>query len=145
VRPFVRAVNVRRIDVVVLILGFLVGGLVIGALARLAVPGPDPMPIWFTIAIGIAGSVVASLIGQLLFDEASGGYLIALLGAIGIVIAYRRFVQGRGVMGPGAQRMPSRGIGIREELEEKLRDLREAGLLSEEEFELKRAQLRSRA
>jgi hypothetical protein len=40
--------------------------------------------------------------------------------------------------------MPARGIGVREELEEKLRDLRDAGLLSEEEFEVKRAQLRSR-
>lgn len=120
------------------------GGLIIGALARLAVPGPDPMPIWFTIAIGVAGSVVAGLVGQIVFDEPGGGYLIALLAAIAIVIAYRRFVQRRGITGPEAKRMPARGIGVRGELEEKLRDLRDAGLLSEEEFEVKRAQLRSR-
>lgn len=117
----------------------------IGALARLAVPGPDPMPLWFTIAVGVTGSVIAGVAGQILFDDPGGGYLIALLAAIGIVIAYRRFVQGRPIMGPEARRMPTRGIGVREELEEKLRDLREAGLLSEEEFELKRAQLRSRS
>jgi uncharacterized membrane protein YeaQ/YmgE (transglycosylase-associated protein family) len=122
----------------------LVGGLVIGALARLAVPGPDPMPIWFTIAIGVAGSITAGVIGQIVFDEPGGGYLIALLAAIAIVIAYRRFVQRRGITGPDAKRMPARGFGVREDLEEKLRDLRDAGLLSEDEFEVKRAELRSR-
>jgi hypothetical protein len=102
------------------------------------------MPLWFTIAIGIAGSVIAGIVGQVVFDDPGGAYLIALLAAIAIVIAYRRFVQGRGITGPDASRMPSRGIGVREELEEKLGDLRDAGLLSEEEFEVKRAQLRSR-
>jgi hypothetical protein len=102
------------------------------------------MPIWFTIAIGVTGSVIAGIVGHIVFDDPGGGYLVALLAAIAIVIAYRRFVQGRGITGPDARRMPARGVGVREELEEKLRDLRDAGLLSEEEFELKRAQLRSR-
>jgi uncharacterized membrane protein YeaQ/YmgE (transglycosylase-associated protein family) len=123
----------------------LVGGLVIGALARLAVPGPDPMPIWFTMAIGVAGSVIAGIVGQIVFDEPGGGYLIALVAAIAIVIAYRRFVQRRGITGPDAKRMPLRGVGVRGELEEKLRDLRDAGVLTEDEFETKRAYLRSRA
>jgi uncharacterized membrane protein YeaQ/YmgE (transglycosylase-associated protein family) len=123
----------------------LVGGLVIGALARFAVPGPDPMPIWFTLAIGVAGSVLAGIVGQIVFDEPGGGYLIALLAAIAIVIAYRRFVQRRGITGPDAKRMPARGLGVRAELEEKLRDLRDAGLLTEDEFQTKRADLRSRA
>jgi uncharacterized membrane protein YeaQ/YmgE (transglycosylase-associated protein family) len=122
-----------------------VGGLVIGALARLAVPGPDPMPIWFTIAIGAAGSILAGLLSQWLFNDPNGGFVIALLAAIGIVIAYRRFVQGRGITGPDAKRVPTRGVGVRRELEEKLEDLREAGLLTPEEFELKRAELRRRS
>jgi uncharacterized membrane protein YeaQ/YmgE (transglycosylase-associated protein family) len=122
-----------------------VGGLVIGALARLAVPGPDPMPIWFTIAIGAAGSILAGLLSQWLFNDPNGGFVIALLAAIGIVIAYRRFVQGRGITGPDAKRVPTRGVGVRHELEEKLEDLREAGLLTPEEFELKRAELRRRS
>ena len=33
-------------------------GFVTGGLARLAVPGPDPMPVWLTVAIGLPGSVV---------------------------------------------------------------------------------------
>jgi hypothetical protein len=124
-----------------------VGGLVIGALARLGVPGPDPMPIWFTIAIGVAASIIAGIVGQLVFDDPSGGFVLALLAAIAIVVAYRRFVQGRGITGPDAGRMPTRGIGVaggRDELEQKLRDLRAAGLLTDEELEAKRAQLRSR-
>jgi uncharacterized membrane protein YeaQ/YmgE (transglycosylase-associated protein family) len=123
----------------------LVGGLIIGALARLAVPGPDPMPIWFTLLIGVAGSLIAGGVGQLLFDEPSAGFLVALLAAIAIVIGYRRFVQDRGITGPAAKRQPTRGVGVRADLEEKLDDLREAGLLTEEEFESKRAQVRSGA
>jgi uncharacterized membrane protein YeaQ/YmgE (transglycosylase-associated protein family) len=129
----------------VLIVGLLVGGLVIGALARLAVPGPDPMPIWFTIAIGAAGSILAGLLSQWLFNDPNGGFVIALLAAIGIVVAYRRFVQGRGITGPDAKRVPTRGVGVRQELEEKLEALRDAKLLTPEEFELKRAELRRRS
>jgi hypothetical protein len=101
------------------------------------------MPIWFTIAIGVGGSFVAGIIGQAIFEEPSGGFVVALVAAIGIVIAYRRFVQGRGITGPEAKRAPLRGVGVRGELEEKLGDLRAAGLLTDEEFEAKRAQLRS--
>ena len=35
------------------VLAILISGFVTGALARLAIPGPDPMPIWLTIAIGL--------------------------------------------------------------------------------------------
>jgi uncharacterized membrane protein YeaQ/YmgE (transglycosylase-associated protein family) len=121
-----------------------VGGLIIGLLARLAVPGPDPMPIWFTVAIGVAGAIGAGLASQVLFDDPNGGFLLALVAAIVIVIGYRRFVQRRGITGPDAKRPPTRGIGVRAELEEKLEDLREAGLLTPEEFEAKRTLLRSR-
>jgi membrane protein implicated in regulation of membrane protease activity len=109
------------------------------------VPGPDPMPLWFTIAIGVSGSFLAGLLSQWLFDDPNAGFVLALLAAVGIVIAYRRFVQGRGITGPEAQQAPTRGVGVRRELEEKLRDLRDAGLLTEAEFELKLAELRRRS
>ena len=44
------------------ILFILLWGLVVGGLARLAVPGPDPMPIWLTIAIGIGGSLIGGIV-----------------------------------------------------------------------------------
>lgn len=87
------------------IIAIVVGGLILGALARLAVPGPDPMPIWTTILIGVGGSFIGGMIGYVLFHR-PGGFLLALLCSIGLVIAYRRFVQGRTVTGPRSQLPP---------------------------------------
>jgi uncharacterized membrane protein YeaQ/YmgE (transglycosylase-associated protein family) len=96
-----------------------------GALARFAVPGPDPMPAWLTIAIGLAGSIVGAVVGAVL--SGGNGFVIsfASLGtAILLVIAYRRFVQQRPITGPDALRPPRRGIGIEHYRER----LRKAGL-----------------
>jgi membrane protein implicated in regulation of membrane protease activity len=106
----------------------LAGGLLIGALARLAVPGPDPMPLWATAALGVAGS--ASVL---------------------LLIVYRRVVQKRGITGPAAKERPTRGIGVHERALEqrsdadqlrKLERLRAAGVISEDEFERREAELR---
>ena len=75
------------------ILALLVSGLIIGALARLALPGPDPMGILATIGLGLAGTVVGGIVGGLLFG--AGGFVFALLGAILVLYLYRRFVQKR--------------------------------------------------
>ena len=83
----------------------LVGGFIVGGLARLAVPGPDPMPVWATIALGIAGSMVGGIIARLLFNT-WGGFLFAFLGAVLLLILYRKFVQHRPLTGPGAHRPP---------------------------------------
>ena len=96
-----------------------------GALARFAVPGPDPMPAWLTIAIGLVGSAVGAVVGAAL--SGGNGFVIsfASLGtAILLVIGYRRFVQQRPITGPGALRPPRRGIGIEHYRER----LRKAGL-----------------
>lgn len=96
-----------------------------GALARFAVPGPDPMPAWLTIAIGLVGSAVGAVVGAAL--SGGNGFVIsfASLGtAILLVIAYRRFVQQRPITGPDALRPPRRGIGIEHYRER----LRKAGL-----------------
>ena len=55
-------------DILVFVLFVLVGGLIVGLIARLAVPGPDPMSIWRTIVLGIVGSLVGALIAQLVGD-----------------------------------------------------------------------------
>ncbi|MFL5912063.1 MAG: hypothetical protein ACJ768_16005 [Gaiellaceae bacterium] len=39
------------------VIGVLISAFVTGGLARLAVPGPDPMPIWLTILVGLGGSL----------------------------------------------------------------------------------------
>lgn len=88
------------------------GGFLIGALARLAVPGPDPMPIWLTIAIGIGGAVLGGLAADLLLGR-PGSLLLAYIGSVVLVILYRRFVQRRGITGPEARARPTRGWGLR--------------------------------
>jgi uncharacterized membrane protein YeaQ/YmgE (transglycosylase-associated protein family) len=92
-------------DILVFVLVVLVGGLIVGALARLAVPGPDPMSIWRTIALGILGSLVGSLIAALVGMGNGGGLLFALIGAVLLLILYRRVVQKRGITGPSARRL----------------------------------------
>jgi uncharacterized membrane protein YeaQ/YmgE (transglycosylase-associated protein family) len=105
------------------VIAILISGLFTGALARLAVPGPDPMPLWLTIAIGLAGSIVGAVVARALFND--NGYVVSFgsLGvAIGLVIAYRRFVQHRPVWGPDAMRFPARGLGV-EQYRERIRKL----------------------
>jgi len=80
-------------------------GLVVGALARLALPGPDPMGILATIGLGLAGSFVGGLLAGLLWVRAAG-FIFSLLGAILLLYLYRRFVQHRPLTGPDAQRPP---------------------------------------
>jgi uncharacterized membrane protein YeaQ/YmgE (transglycosylase-associated protein family) len=82
------------------ILALILGGLVIGALARLALPGPDPMGIPATIGLGLGGSLIGGIIGRVLFGR-PGGFILALLGAILLLYLYRRFGQKRGLTGPG--------------------------------------------
>jgi len=99
-----------------LVLSVLVTGLLVGALARLAVPGPDPMPLWLTLGIGLTGSIVAAVVAQTIFHDSSfvlslGSLLVATM----LVVAYRRFVQHRPVWGPEALRFPERGLGVSEQ------------------------------
>jgi uncharacterized membrane protein YeaQ/YmgE (transglycosylase-associated protein family) len=88
------------------IVAILISGLVIGALGRLAVPGPDPMPIWLTILLGIVGSIVGGTVAVAIGLGVGGIFVASVFAATLIVIAYRRVVQKRGITGPDARRMP---------------------------------------
>ncbi len=95
------------------VVGVLLSGFVTGALARLAVPGPDPMPIWLTILVGLSGSFAG--FGIAYAAGSRDPYVTSLAGfavAIALVVAYRRFVQRRPVLGRDAYRFPERGIGV---------------------------------
>jgi len=83
------------------IIGLIVWGFIVGALARLALPGPDPMPWYATLGLGLGGSLVGGLVAELLLGTA-GGLIFAVLGAILLLYLYRRFVQRRGITGPSA-------------------------------------------
>jgi uncharacterized membrane protein YeaQ/YmgE (transglycosylase-associated protein family) len=92
-----------RMDLVVFLLLLALSGLIVGGLARFAVPGPDPMSIWATIALGIAGSFVGGIVARLLGLEGAG-IILMVLGAVVVLLVYRRFVQQRPITGPGAHR-----------------------------------------
>jgi uncharacterized membrane protein YeaQ/YmgE (transglycosylase-associated protein family) len=118
-------------DVLGGILSVIAVGFVIGALARLAVPGPDPMPFWFTVLIGMAGSIIGGAVAGAIygashtFDNSNHAFVTLLLAvgaAIVILAAYRRWVQRRPLSGPDARRFPSRGFGI-ERMRARLRQL----------------------
>jgi uncharacterized membrane protein YeaQ/YmgE (transglycosylase-associated protein family) len=92
-------------------------GFFVGALARFAVPGPDPMPAWLTILIGLTGSLIggtvaAAAVGTSDRNDAFVVLLSSVFAATLLVIAYRRFIQQRPITGPEARRLPTRGFGI---------------------------------
>ena len=80
-------------------------GLVVGALARFALPGPDPMGILATIALGLAGSFTGGLITGLLWAR-SAGFVFSVICSAGLLYLHRRFVQHRPLTGSGAHRLP---------------------------------------
>jgi uncharacterized membrane protein YeaQ/YmgE (transglycosylase-associated protein family) len=105
------------------ILAILVSGFVTGGLARFALPGPDPMPVWLTVAIGMTGSIVGAVVGREISND--NAYVVSFLSfgiAILLVASYRRFVQRRPIFGPGAMAFPERGLGVAQQ-REKLRRL----------------------
>ena len=67
-------------------------GLVAGGIARLVVPGRHPIGCLGTIALGIAGAVVAGFLADVLLDSRGGvGFLGATIGAI-LVLAFVRII-----------------------------------------------------
>jgi uncharacterized membrane protein YeaQ/YmgE (transglycosylase-associated protein family) len=149
------------------IIQVLISGFVIGALARWAVPGPDPMSVPMTILLGVFGSFLGGGIAAAIFgvEQDSGSVFAILIGSIVasmlLLIAYRRFVQKRPITGPEAHRPPSdrarfstllgapgrrsgRGGDVDDQLR-KLSELHRDGVLTDAEFEAKKAELLARS
>jgi len=84
------------------LIGIIIAGLLFGALARLALPGKDPMSIPMTIGIGIAGSVLGGMLVYLITGGRSyGGFFASFLGSVALVYLVRRH-RGGGIMTPDA-------------------------------------------
>ncbi len=78
-------------ETVAYVFGLALSGLFVGALARLALPGRDPMSIFQTMLVGIAGSLIAGLISYYVFDsDRAAGILLSVLCALAIVFAVRK-------------------------------------------------------
>src|SRR3954453_7859350 len=97
------------------VLTYLLSGFVSGALARFAVPGPDPMPAWLTILIGLIGTLIgAGIVFAAIGNDPAWVGIAGFIVSIALVIGYRRFVQKRALWGPEAYRFPQRGVGVEE-------------------------------
>jgi uncharacterized membrane protein YeaQ/YmgE (transglycosylase-associated protein family) len=84
------------------ILWMLIIGLVVGALAKLLMPGRDPGGIIITMLIGVAGALLAGFLGRSMgwYGEGEGaGFLASIVGAILLLVLYRA-VAGRGRLTP---------------------------------------------
>jgi uncharacterized membrane protein YeaQ/YmgE (transglycosylase-associated protein family) len=80
------------------ILWMIVVGLVVGAIAKLLMPGRDPGGAVITMLLGIVGSIVGAFIGRVLGLYAPGepaGIIMSVIGAV-ILLALYRAIVGRG-------------------------------------------------
>ncbi len=76
-----------------------VGGIIVGAIARLALPGKDPMTIWQTMLVGIGGSLAAGLLTWLVLDRAPGIVLSVLFATL--IVYFVRRSRGGSLSDPG--------------------------------------------
>jgi uncharacterized membrane protein YeaQ/YmgE (transglycosylase-associated protein family) len=82
-------------------------GLVVGGLARLALPGPDPMTVWQTILVGVAGSFIAGLLVLAIYGRGGAGIVLSVVCSTAIVYAIRRS-RGGTLRYPAGPRAPRR-------------------------------------
>jgi len=79
------------------LLWMIIVGLIVGALAKLIMPGHDPGGIVVTILLGIGGSILAGFLGRAVGWYAEGqpvGFIASVIGAI-IILAIYRVIIGR--------------------------------------------------
>ncbi len=78
------------------ILGWILFGLIVGALAKLIMPGKDPGGIIVTMLLGIAGALLGGFAGRALGLYGEGeaaGFLMSFLGAVILLALYRMFAR----------------------------------------------------
>jgi uncharacterized membrane protein YeaQ/YmgE (transglycosylase-associated protein family) len=73
----------------------LIVGLVVGAIAKLLMPGKDPGGIIITMVIGVAGSLLANFIGSQMGAYEPGeasGFIASVIGAVVLLAIYRAII-----------------------------------------------------
>lgn len=97
--------------VIMHLIAFLIFGLIVGALARLIVPGKEPGGWGISLLLGVAGSFLGGFIGRALGlyrNGETGGFFVSLLGAIILVGAYHAFMRRRTTTGTPGNWRPGR-------------------------------------
>ena len=79
------------------ILGYVVVGIIVGALARLLVPGRDPIGWVGTIVLGILGAVIGGWAAGAIFEDTSGvDWIASIVAAVLLVLLWRAVTSNRG-------------------------------------------------
>jgi uncharacterized membrane protein YeaQ/YmgE (transglycosylase-associated protein family) len=74
------------------IISTIVVGLIVGAIAKLLMPGKDPGGFIVTILLGIVGAFVGSWIGRMFMGENyAAGWIMSVVGAMILLLLYRLF------------------------------------------------------
>ena len=74
----------------------LIIGVVVGAIAKLLMPGKDPGGFWITMVLGIAGAFVGTFLGRslgLYGADQSAGFIASIVGAVVLLGIYRLFTR----------------------------------------------------
>jgi uncharacterized membrane protein YeaQ/YmgE (transglycosylase-associated protein family) len=82
-------------------IGFLIAGLIIGALARLLMPGRQRIGLLWTLLLGVAGSVIGGVIANLIgtgdiWELNVFGFIVAVLASVALLVAAERSGLGAG-------------------------------------------------
>jgi uncharacterized membrane protein YeaQ/YmgE (transglycosylase-associated protein family) len=83
------------------VLGWIVFGLIVGAIAKLVMPGRDPGGIIVTMLLGIVGAVLGGFVGRAMGmygPNDSAGLIMSILGAVVVLFIYRMAIGRRGTI-----------------------------------------------
>ncbi|HVH26218.1 MAG TPA: GlsB/YeaQ/YmgE family stress response membrane protein [Vicinamibacterales bacterium] len=83
------------------IIGWIVFGLIVGAIAKLVMPGRDPGGIIVTMALGVVGALLGGFLGRALGlygPEQGAGWVMSIVGAIVVLMIYRMLTRRRATL-----------------------------------------------
>lgn len=81
------------------LIGAIIVGFIIGGIAKLLMPGKQPGGFIITVLLGIAGSAVATWLGELLHlyhDGEKAGFIFSVVGAVIILYIYKKIIEYKG-------------------------------------------------
>jgi uncharacterized membrane protein YeaQ/YmgE (transglycosylase-associated protein family) len=77
------------------LLGQAVFGLIVGAIAKLLIPGRDPGGLIITMLIGLVGSLLGTFVGRAITKKAdySAHWIVSIIGAVVVLLVYRMIMR----------------------------------------------------
>ena len=70
------------------IITLIIVGAIVGALARLVIPGPNPMGMLITVIVGIVGTLIGNYIGEAISPDGTMHWILAVVVAVLLTLGY---------------------------------------------------------